>query len=103
YDFISSLRLEDEYFVMTFDDRILVKKDLNSPASPREFHLDSLRYGESTRMYDAIVQAIGLLSHAHYERRALFVISDGQNTSGSAGLREAIRMAQQAKLLVYSL
>src|SRR6185436_16801289 len=58
---------------------------------------------EGTRLFDAIIAATGRLGQAHYPRRALFLISDGVNTSGGSDLKEAIETAQKQKVLIYTL
>jgi Ca-activated chloride channel family protein len=102
-DFIYSLREEDEFFLMTFDDRLLVRKDFGLARDRINPHWSDYRYGEGTRLYDAVITAVQKLKNAHYPRRALFVISDGMNTRGSGSLQKAIEESQKAKVLVYSL
>ena len=102
-DFLWSLKAEDEFFLMTFDDRILLKKDFGFADQRSSVQLKSLRYGDETKMYDGILAAIKRLQNAHYPRRALFIISDGINTSGAGDLNEAIEAAQKNKVLIYTL
>ena len=102
-DFLASLRPQDEYFLMTFDDQVLMKKDFGLANNIQDLNLTRLHYGERTRLYDAIVMGLDRLAQAHYPRRALFVISDGQNTAGKADLKSAVTAAQKNKVLVYSL
>ena len=102
-DFIQSLTPRDEFFVMTFDDRIRMVNDF-TPASLRSmFAWQEVRYGERTKLFDALVIALEHLQAAHNPRRALFLISDGVNTSGEKSLKEVIELAQRNKVLVYSL
>lgn len=102
-DFLSALQPEDEYFVMTFDDRMLIKKDFGPAIQKTALKLNELRYGESTHLYDALLSGIDLLEQAQYPRRALFLVSDGLNTGGKGDLRSVIQLAQRNKILVYSL
>lgn len=102
-DFLSALKPEDEYFVMTFDDRMLIKRDFGPAGQKPGVTLGDLRYGESTHLYDALLSGIERLKQAHYPRRALFLISDGLNTGGNGDLRSVIELAQRNKILVYSL
>lgn len=102
-DFLWSLKPDDEFFLMTFDDRIVLKKDFGYAAQRASIHLNSLHYGERTRMFGAILSAINRLQGAHYPRRALFIISDGIDTVGESDLREVTEAAQKNKVLIYSL
>jgi VWFA-related protein len=102
-DFLWSLKAQDEFFLMTFDDQILLKKNFGFAAQRSSVDLKSLRYGDTTKMFEAILSAIHRLQDAHYPRRALFVISDGINTAGEGDLQDAIEEAQKNKVLVYTL
>ena len=102
-EFLWSLGSEDEFFLMTFDDKVLLKKDIGLAAQRASLKLNRLRYGERTRMYDGIVAAVDRLKKAQYPRRALFIVSDGINTSGEADLKQAIESAQTNKVLIYTL
>lgn len=102
-DFLSSLRKQDEYFLMTFDERIIIRKDFDQPDAAAEAELKGLRFGNGTRFFDAMLSALEHLRTAHEPRRALFLISDGVNTSGGGNLAEVIEQAQRAKVLVYAL
>jgi len=102
-DFLWSLGAEDEFLLMTFDDKVLLKKDIGFAAERNSVKLNNLHYGERTRMYDGIISAVDHLKGAHYPRRALFVISDGINTYGETDLKQAIEAAQRNKVLVYTL
>lgn len=102
-EFLWSLAPEDEFFLMTFDDRVLMKKDIGFAAQRTALKLNKLHYGERTRMYDGILSAVDHLRSARYPRRALFIISDGINTYGDADLKQAIETAQRNKVLIYTL
>jgi len=102
-DFLSSLQPEDQYFVMTFDDRISMIKDVTKKSADISGDWKDLRYGNSTKLYEGLITAIERLAQTKNARRALFVISDGVNTSGPGSLPEAIQLAQKEKVLIYSL
>src|SRR5262249_634320 len=72
-DFLASLKPQDEYFLMTFDDQVLMKKDFGLANDVQDLDLTRLHYGERTRLYDAVVMGLDRLAQAHYPRRALFV------------------------------
>ena len=102
-DFIWSLHPQDEFFLMTFDEKLVLKKDFGLANQKTSLKLSELKYGEATRLFDAILAAEQRLQSAHYPRRALFIISDGMNTSGEGDLKSAIEEAQKNKIIVYSM
>jgi Ca-activated chloride channel homolog len=101
-EFVSALLPGDEFFVMSFDDKLKLQNDFVL-ASNQTFQLSDLRYGDQTRLFDAIIQSIEKLSAARYQRRALFVISDGINTFGAGDEKTAESLAQKTKTIIYSL
>jgi Ca-activated chloride channel homolog len=101
-DFVSALLPEDEFFIMTFDDDLKLKNDFMF-ASNRPFKLGDIPYGDRTRLFDAMIESIKKLSEARYQRRALFVISDGINTLGAGNEKTAEYLAQKTKTIIYSL
>ncbi len=101
-EFVSAMLPEDEFFVMTFDDDLKLETDF-AFASNRPFQLSNLRYGKRTRLLDAMITSIQKLSDAHYQRRALFVISDGINTFGEGDEKTVEDLAQKTKTIIYSL
>lgn len=102
-DFVHALGPQDEYFVMTFDDQIKIRSDMQLASNSVIPDFFSYRYGERTRMYEGLVKAIDRLKTARYPHRALFLISDGANTKGDYRLKDVIKIAQQNKVLIYSL
>jgi VWFA-related protein len=102
-DFLSSLGDQDEFFLMTFDDRLRMAKPQGLALERTSVNLKDLHFGQGTRLYDAVDAGVDKLRTARYPRRALFVISDGVNTRGGGSLGKAIATAQKNKVIVYSL
>lgn len=102
-EFIYSLQKEDEFFVLTFDDKIRIIQDFKLAADRAGWNDIIFRSGEGTRLYDALIEGITHLQKARYPRRALLVISDGVNTRGSKGLKEAVTSAQKDQVIIYSI
>ena len=102
-DFLSSLRPDDEYFVMTFDDHVKVHQELKKKEEAPQNDWNDFRYGQRTRLFEGLTSALDRLSKATYPRRALFLISDGVNTTGSGNLQKAIQIAQRNKVIIYCL
>jgi len=101
-DFVASLRKEDEFFVVSFDDDVKVRSEF-AYAGDAPFKLGNLHYGNRTAMFQGIINSIVKLSTAQYPRRALFIISDGMNTWGPGDEKTARELAQKTKTVIYSL
>jgi VWFA-related protein len=59
--------------------------------------------GGGTLLYDAIVQASNTVLKSHRNRKAMILVSDGDDNGSSAALTDAIEAAQRADILVYSI
>jgi len=101
-DFVYSLHPDDQFFLMAFSADLKVR-EFAAASRRTEMNLDGIKTGGSTRLYDAVIAAVDYLKGAKYPHRALFIISDGVNTSGKGSLKQAIETAQRSKVLVYSL
>ena len=101
-EFVSAMHPEDEFFVISFNDDLKLENDF-AFASDRQFKLTDLHYGNRTRLLDAMISSIEKLSQARYQRRALFVISDGMNTMGAGDEKTTEYLAQKTKTIIYSL
>jgi VWFA-related protein len=55
-----------------------------------------------TAMYDAVIEAIPLASRGQNHKKALVIISDGNDTSSRAGIREVKQAIRESEVLVYA-
>jgi VWFA-related protein len=102
-DFVSSLKAEDEFFVMTFDDRIKVTHEMQIASKAVLPDFLSMDYGHRTRLYEGLMSGLNTLKNSTHPQRAIFLISDGVGSLGKYNLSDVIRTAQQNKTLIYSL
>jgi Ca-activated chloride channel family protein len=80
---VKMMRSDDEFILMTFDERVQVKQNFTQDRKKVEDQLDKLReVGNATHLYDSIVTALERMKKAKFQRRALIVITDAYDTSG---------------------
>jgi Ca-activated chloride channel family protein len=85
---------EDEYFLVTFSDRLLVNTDFTTDIRRLQSELRMTRARGSTALYDAIYASLDKVKNGTHPRKALVVVSDGyENRSRYSGttLKEAVR------------
>jgi VWFA-related protein len=102
-DFVRSLRSADEFFVLTFDDRIRLTHEMQTASTAVLPDFLSLDYGRQTKLYEGLISGLAHLKESHHPQRAIFLISDGMNSLGKYDCSDVIRTAQQNKTLIYSL
>src|SRR5579871_273746 len=103
-------RDKDEAVLMTIDDQPEVIQDFTSDNDRLRDAIQRQRAGGATALYDAIYKASDeLLRHApltntnNDARRVLVVISDGEDTLSHHSRGEALGIAQQAGIVIYTI
>jgi len=80
---VKLMRPQDEFLVMTFDEKVQVKTNFTQDRKKVEDQLYKLNIvGDSTHLYDSVLNALDKMKKARYRRKALIVITDAYDTSG---------------------
>jgi VWFA-related protein len=97
----------DEAFVIGFDVTPEVVQDFTDNSENLSIGVRSLRAGGGTAMYDALYFACRdkLLKHEQTRqvRRAIILLSDGEDNQSHVTREEAIEMAERADTIVYTI
>jgi hypothetical protein len=101
--FIRTIHPGDDIFLMGFDSGAYLLEDFTSDRAKLR---KALRYAESeggTALYDALEEAMGKIKSGANSKRAILLITDGQDTSSQTSFVEVRRRVRESELLVYSL
>jgi Ca-activated chloride channel homolog len=98
----SILRNEDRLSVFEVTENIDQMTRFTSDLRTIEHGIDSLKTGPGTSIYDAIFLCSEALLD-HEGRKVLVLITDGGDTTSKADYNSALRRAQQAEAIVYSI
>jgi Ca-activated chloride channel homolog len=103
-----TIRLKyDEAFVVGFDVTPEVTQDFTDNTEKLSVGVRSLRPGGGTAMYDALYFAcrdkLMKAQHNGPVRRAIILLSDGDDNQSHVTREEAIEMAQRAEVIVYTI
>lgn len=101
--FIQTSHRSDEYFLIAFNSRaqLLLDRTRNGDGV-----LDKLTFVETkgnTALYDGVYLGIEKVTRGTHSKRALLVISDGQDNSSRYNFRELRRLLRESDVLVYSI
>ena len=97
------LRPVDALSVFAFSDVVFETTSTYTPDLKRiDAGIDHLRLGASTAVYDAVYVASRSLDKRK-GRKVLVLVTDGENTSSTVDYKEALRAAQEAEALIYSI
>jgi VWFA-related protein len=100
-------------FIMQFDIAVRLRQPLTSSRKDLEDILSyvdtptrrelGMQTGGGTLLYDAILEASNAVLKNQRNRKAMIVLSDGDDNGSTATLTDAIEAAQRADTLVYSI
>jgi Ca-activated chloride channel family protein len=97
----------DQAFVIGFDMTPKVTQDFTDDTEKLSAGIRALRPGSLTAIYDALYYAcrekLAKQSEAGPVRRAIILLSDGNDNASSVTREKAIEMAQQAEVSVYTI
>ena len=107
-NFINSvMRAQDKAVVVSFDTAAELVADLTSNTNVLENAVRSLRPGGGTSLYDAIYFACKdklMLDQPMYKfRRAMVILSDGEDNESRHSREQALEMAQRADTVIYTI
>jgi Ca-activated chloride channel family protein len=107
-DFINSLmRPEDKAIVVSFDTTAQLAADLTADTEQLAKAIDELRPGGGTSLYDAIFYACRdkLMQDQPRSkfRRAMVILSDGEDNQSRYSRDQALEMAQKADVVIYTI
>jgi VWFA-related protein len=98
---------EDRIMLVSFDSAAELVSDLTDDMKKLEAGIQSMRPGGGTSLYDAIYFAAKEKLMADQPRdkfrRAMIVISDGQDTESRMTRDQALEMAQKADVVIYAI
>ncbi len=89
HEFISRMRPEDSAGIVAFNTRVTTVQEVTSDPEALNSAIDSLKAGNNTAMYDALMTAVDQLQGVE-GRKAIILLSDGLDNSSSANADDVI-------------
>lgn len=99
--FLDGLRESDSAAIYRFDSKISLVQPFSNRRDIAEAVFE-LKADGMTRMNDAIYQAAVDLSNRDEKRRAIIVLSDGQDTMSGRSAEKALKSAMSANIAIYT-
>jgi VWFA-related protein len=94
---------EDEVFVYGFSSDIELIQDWTTDRRAVSASLRRVRASGGTAMYDGVVEAIPLAQAGRNRKKAIVIISDGNDTNSQTGIRDVRQVIRQTEVLVYAI
>ena len=96
------LDAQDEVFLYTFDDDPRLIQGWTSDRQALSRAMNRIRTNGSTAMYDAVAEAIPLATKGRYQKKAILLISDGNDTSSRTSLVDLKQLVRASEVIVYA-
>src|SRR2546425_181910 len=101
--FIRTIHRDDDIFLMLFSNVPLLAQDFTDDRDRLARALRSVRVGGGTALYDALRESLHKIKRGRYEKRAILLVTDGQDTSSESSYDDASIAVRESELLVYCL
>ncbi len=93
---------DDEVFIYSFDSNVRLIQDWTSNRSAASASLRRVRAAGGTALYDAVLEALPMAQGGRNRKKAVVVISDGNDTNSRADVRDVRQLVRQTEVLVYA-
>ena len=107
YSFAHTSNPQDEMFVVDFNDSVSIElmKGKAFTSDPKELQeaLGAVSARGRTALYDAISQGLHHLQYAHWQKKALIIISDGGDNASHLRYSQVLAQARQSQAVIYSI
>jgi Ca-activated chloride channel family protein len=101
--FIRTIHPDDDIFLMGFDTQTYLLQDFTSDRNKLRKALKYADSGGGTALYDALQDGIKKVKHGANTKRAILLITDGQDTTSESSFTQTRQAVRESELLVYSL
>ncbi|HSB08144.1 MAG TPA: VWA domain-containing protein [Blastocatellia bacterium] len=101
--FFETSHQEDEYFIIAFNDRAKLVQDFTTSPSEIMSRVIFVKAKGSTALYDGVYLGIEKARQGRHQKRALLIISDGEENSSRYNGRELRELLKESDVPVYSI
>ena len=96
------LNPDDEVFLSGFSNRVDLIQDWTIHRTAVSAALRRIRAAGGTAMYDAVLEGVTIAEGGRNQKKALVLISDGNDTTSEASAREVQRVVRETEVLIYA-
>jgi Ca-activated chloride channel family protein len=93
---------EDEVFLYQFANDVDLLQDWTVDRVTVGARLRYLRANGGTAMYDAVMEAVPKAQDGRHRKKAVLLISDGDDTNSRAGIRDVRAAVRETEVLIYA-
>ena len=101
--FVKRIHQDDEIFLMTFSGRPVVRQDFTNDRERLSEALRRIIPTGGTALYDAMSEGVTKITSSRHGKRAILLITDGQDTASASRLDDVLESIRISDLVVYPL
>ena len=101
--FLQTLESDDDIFLMSFASGVRLEQDFTNDRKKLSSALRRVRLSNGTALYDAVEKSLRKVREGHHEKKAILLVTDGEDTASLNTLDEALRNVRSSEVLVYCL
>lgn len=101
--FFDTSHEDDEYFIIAFNDRVQLVQDFTSSPSEIMSRVIFVKAKGSTALYDGVYLGLEKARQGRHRKKALLIISDGEENSSRYSGRELREMLKESDVPVYGI
>jgi len=101
--FLKTLGPTDDMFLMSFSGKPKLEQNFTNDRNKISKALHKVQLNSRTALYDTIEMGIVKLRDAKYPKKALLLVTDGQDTISNISLEQAMDDVRQSRVLLYCL
>lgn len=101
--FIRTVHRDDDIFLLTFANRPELQQDFTDDRDKLARALRRVSVGGGTALYDALELSLRKIKHGIQDKKAVLLLTDGEDTSSETTFDETLTAIRESELLVYSL
>jgi Ca-activated chloride channel family protein len=93
----------DEFFLVQFSSHAAIVAGMTSHSEEIAQRVAMMRVGGSTALLDAVALAMDEMRNAHHLRKAIVIISDGDDNSSRCSVSEIKKIVREGDVLIYAI
>jgi VWFA-related protein len=99
--FIRRVDQNDEIFLISFSGRPVLRQDFTNDRQKLSQALGKVNATGGTALYDALTDGLTKIRTGRHNKRAILLITDGQDTASTSTLDEVLLSIRQSDMLIY--
>jgi Ca-activated chloride channel homolog len=102
-EFVNDLNPRDDVFLFAFSSQPFLLQPFTTDHQAVIGRLSLLYAQGETAIFDTIIDGLLMVRHGRWDKKALLVVTDGQDNASTQSLQQVITYARQMGVLIYSI